>query len=99
MNSPWTGLLLLLVPLISPQGWDYVLLLGVPVVMRLIDRWPRIPMAWRLAAGSAMVIKGFTIFDLLGRTLYGRLMELSIVTVAALMCAACGLYLRGRALA
>ena len=93
------GLLLLLVPLISPQGWDYVLLLGAPAVMCLIDRWPRIPMVWRLAAGSAMATMGFTIFDLLGRTLYGHLMELSIITVAALLCAACGLYLRGRALA
>lgn len=93
------GLLLLLVPLISPQGWDYVLLLGAPVVMCLIDRWPRIPMAWRLAAGAAIVIMGFTIFDLLGRTLYGHLMELSIITLAALLCAGCGLYLRGRALA
>jgi hypothetical protein len=93
------GLLLLLVPLISPQGWDYVLLLGAPVVMCLIDRWPRMPMAWRLAAGAAMAIMGFTIFDLLGRTLYGHLMKLSIITVAAMLCAACGLYLRGRALA
>jgi hypothetical protein len=93
------GLLLLLVPLISPQGWDYVLLLGAPVVMCLIDRWPRLPTSWQLAAGAAMVILGFTIFDLLGRKIYGHLMELSVVTTGALLCAACGLYLRGRALA
>ena len=28
-----------LVPLLSPQGWDYVLLLGLPAYMCLVDRW------------------------------------------------------------
>ena len=33
------ALLMLLVPLISPQGWDYVLLLATPAVVCLVDRW------------------------------------------------------------
>src|SRR6185503_6513952 len=31
------GLLLLLIPLLSPQGWDYVFLIGTPAVMLLIN--------------------------------------------------------------
>jgi hypothetical protein len=33
------GLLMLLIPLLSPQGWDYVLLVATPAVMILVDRW------------------------------------------------------------
>jgi hypothetical protein len=93
------GLLLLLVPLISPQGWDYVLLLGTPLVMCLIDRWALLPLAWRLPVGTSLLVIGFTIFDLIHRALYVELMHLSAISVAALVCAACGLYLRQRALA
>jgi hypothetical protein len=34
-----TALLMLLIPLLSPQGWDYVLLLATPAVVCLVDRW------------------------------------------------------------
>lgn len=78
------ALLMLIVPLLSPQGWDYVLLLGTPAVVCLMDRWPEMTRAWRVATLTALAVMGLTIFDLLGRALYGRLMELSLVTVAAL---------------
>ena len=28
-----------LIPLLSPQGWDYVMLLALPAYMCLVDRW------------------------------------------------------------
>ena len=34
-----SSFLLLLVPLLSPQGWDYVLLLGTPAFVCLVDRF------------------------------------------------------------
>ena len=78
------ALLMLIVPLLSPQGWDYVLLLGSPAVVCLMDRWPEMTRAWRVATLAALALMGLTIFDLLGRALYGRLMAWSLVTVAAL---------------
>ena len=78
------ALLMLIVPLLSPQGWDYVLLLGTPAVVCLMDRWPEMTRAWRVATLAALALMGLTIFDLLGRALYGRLMAWSLVTVAAL---------------
>ena len=42
------GLLMLLVPLISPQGWDYVLLLATPAVVCLVDRFDEVTMPWRI---------------------------------------------------
>ena len=34
-----SSVLLFLIPLISPQGWVYVLLLGTPATLLLVDRW------------------------------------------------------------
>ena len=33
------GLLLMLVPVLSPQGWDYLLLLSTPAILCIVDRW------------------------------------------------------------
>lgn len=78
------ALLMLLIPLISPQGWDYVLLLATPVVLCLVDRMHAVPGLWRAAGWTAIAVMSFTIFDLLGRTLYTALMAASAVTLAAL---------------
>jgi hypothetical protein len=93
------GLLLLLVPLLSPQGWDYVLLLGTPAVLCIVDRWKDLSAPWRVWAAVSIGLMSFTIFDLLGRALYTRLMALSIVSVAACALAAVVAHLRFRALA
>jgi hypothetical protein len=93
------ALLMLLVPLVSPQGWDYVLLLGTPAVACLVDRWPALTRTWRLVTGASLVLMGLTIFDVMGRALYGRFMALSIVTVAALGVALALAHLRRAALA
>ena len=42
-----------LIPLLSPQGWDYVLLLAMPAYMLLVDRWADSPIAWRAVAAPA----------------------------------------------
>lgn len=75
--------LLLLVPLLSPQGWDYVLLLGTPAVALLIDRAADVPVEWRLGTWIFFVLMGIISFDLIGRAAYGRYMSWSIVSVAA----------------
>jgi hypothetical protein len=93
------GFLLLLVPLLSPQGWDYVLLLATPAVVCLMDRWTAVPMGWRAATGVAIGLMSVTIFDLLGRVLYGRLMMMAIVSVCAIVLAGSLAHLRWRSLA
>jgi len=93
------GLLMLLVPLLSPQGWDYVLLLATPAILCLVDRLPEMSRPWRVATIAALALMSFTIFDLLGRTLYTKLMAISIVSVAACVLAAALGYLRWRELA
>jgi len=92
------ALLMLLVPLLSPQGWDYVLLLGTPAVVVLLDRWADVTQRWRVATGISLCLMGLTVFDLMGRALYTRFMALSIVSVAAVATAVALTHLRWRSL-
>ena len=91
--------LLLIIPLISPQGWDYVLLLGTPAVVCVIDRWRELQPPWRWVSGVAMFVMGFSLFDLMGREAYGQFMAWSIVSVCAVVIAATLAQIRLRALA
>jgi hypothetical protein len=88
------ALLLLLIPLLSPQGWDYVLLLATPAVVCLLDRWSEVSRRWRLATALSLALMGLTIFDLMGRTLYAQFMALSLVSVAAMAAAVALWHLR-----
>jgi hypothetical protein len=93
------GLLMLLVPLLSPQGWDYVLIVGMPAFVCLLDRWGDVTLPWRVLTAAGIALVSFTIFDLLGRALYLRTMLLSVVTVGALLLVVCAAHLRSRSLA
>jgi hypothetical protein len=93
------GLLMMLVPLLSPQGWDYVLLIATPAVICLIDRFGDMSRGWKGFTMTALVLMSFTIFDLIGRFLYVRLMAISIVSVAALALVVSLAYIRWRKLA
>jgi hypothetical protein len=88
-----------LVPLLSPQGWDYVLLLALPAYVCLVDRLRDLSVTWRGVAQLGFFLTSFTIFDLLGRTLYTELMRLAAVSVGAVLIAACLVRLRWRAVA
>ncbi len=88
-----------LIPLLSPQGWDYVLLLGLPGYMCLVDRWRDLSTGWRTVALTGFLLTSFMIFDLMRRTLYLRLVELAAVSVGAVLIAACLIRLRWKAVA
>jgi hypothetical protein len=75
------GLLLLLIPLLSPQGWDYVFLIATPAVMLLINELPSLPAGLRYATVAAIVAVAVSIFDIMGRAAYSTFMRLSLVTV------------------
>ena len=78
------ALLLTLIPLLSPQGWDYVFLLATPAVLLVVDRWRDLPLPWRVFAAVTMFFFSWTIFDVLGRWLYTRLTAINIISIAAL---------------
>jgi len=76
--------LLVLVPVLSPQGWDYVLLLAAPAVILLLDRMPELPRPWQITAWTVFAIMGFFIFDVVGKAIYHRFMALSIISLCAI---------------
>jgi hypothetical protein len=90
---------LVLVPLLSPQGWDYVLVTALPAYVCLVDRWRELSPNWRAFALTAFLFTSFTIFDLLRRPLYIHLMELAAVSVGTVMIAVCLVRLRSQAIA
>jgi hypothetical protein len=93
------GFLALLIPLLSPQGWDYVLLLALPAFVCLLDRFGDMARGWRLGVLFGLAATSFTIFDLLGRSLYTRLMSISVVTVGAAVLLTSLAHVRRRGLA
>jgi hypothetical protein len=93
------GVLMLLVPLVSPQGWDYVLLLATPAAICLADRFREMGRPWQIVTAAGFAFMSFTIFDLLGRSLYAQMMALSVVSVAAMVLVVSLVMVRRRALA
>jgi hypothetical protein len=91
--------LAMIIPILSPQGWDYVMMLGIPATMALIDRWRDVSVPWRLVTGLAVLVTGFTLFDIVGRRLYILAMQTGILVVAAILLTACVVHLRWRDLA
>ena len=77
------SMLLMLIPLLSPQGWDYVLLLATPAVLILANEFDRFAPALRAAVMVAGLTMGLSVFDVIGRSTYARFMELAVVTVCA----------------
>ena len=90
------GYFLVLVPLISPQGWDYVLLIATPAYVLLLDRWRDLSPAWRVAALVGIMLTSFTVFDILRRPLYTFLMHWAAASVGAILIAICLIRLRSR---
>ena len=93
------ALLMLLVPLLSPQGWDYVLLLSTPAVVCLVDRWGDLGPAWRGLVAASLAAMGLTLYDVMGRSLYTRFMALSLVSVCAILVAVSLAHVSWKALA
>ena len=93
------GALMLLIPMLSPQGWDYVFLIATPAVLIVGDRWREMTWPWRAIAAVALFGLGFTFFDAMRRTLFVWAMSISFITICAMLLFACLVNLRLRRLA
>jgi len=75
------ALLFILIPLLSPLGWDYTLLisfLGVMIVLHHLDDFS--PFLRGLLILNLAVI-ALSLYDLLGKEAYARFMSWSVITV------------------
>jgi glycosyl transferase family 87 len=93
------GLLLTLMPMLSPQGWDYVFLIATPAIVFLINYRDRMPAFWRIAIPITLLAIGLSIFDLMGRTAYYAFMRMSIISWLFLVVIAALVTMRSRKIA
>jgi len=75
------SVLLILIPLISPLGWDYTLLVSALGVMILIQSFFEYSKAWRVVLIVNFFIIAFSLFDIIGRELYAKFMSWSVITI------------------
>jgi hypothetical protein len=90
------ALLLLLIPLLTPQGWDYMLLLGTPAILCLLDRWRELGRPWQPLVTAALVLIALPMREVLGLSITRQVMGAGILTVAALVLVAALVDLRLR---
>ncbi len=80
-----SSILLTCIPLVSPLGWDYTLLMSVLGVTILVYNIRNFSGFWRIILLLNFFIIAFSIFDIMGRELYGRFMTWSIPTLSFLV--------------
>lgn len=93
------ALLLTLIPLISPQGWDYVFLLSAPAVACLANYEDRLPGVLRVVTIAAIAGIGLSLYDVMGRAAYRAFMEASMITWLYLVVVTALVALRARRVA
>jgi hypothetical protein len=79
------ALLLTMMPIISPQGWDYVFLLSTPATMLLVNYRAALPNVVKPLVTVALIVIAFSIYDLVGVDVYRRIMRLSLITICYLV--------------
>ena len=88
------AIILMIIPLVSPLGWDYNLLfsaLGVMIVLQSFDKYSRF---WRAVLLANFLVIFFSLYSILGRELYASFMSLSIITINFMIIVAYLSYLR-----
>jgi hypothetical protein len=93
------GLLLAMTPIISPQGWDYVLVLATTAMVFVINDVDRLPRLIRPLAIAAIGMIGLTLYDLLGRRLLYITLDLCVITIGTIVLIASAASLRFRKIA
>jgi hypothetical protein len=87
-------LLLALIPLVSPLGWDYTFLSTAPALMLIFRHYDKYRPFWKgLLILNSLVI-GLSLYDLMGRRLYHAFMARSIITLDFLVFVGYLAYLR-----
>ena len=93
------AMLLTLIPLLSPQGWHYVFLIGTPAIVYLANYQDLLPRPMRIIAIAAVATSAFAVYDLVGRTAYHSFMRFSIISLCFLVVIAALATLRLRKIA
>lgn len=75
------SIILVLIPLMSPLGWDYTLLMSVLGIMIILTHFFDYSKFWRGFLILNLFVVAFSLYNLLGRELYAKFMSLSVITI------------------
>ncbi|MCJ7612933.1 MAG: hypothetical protein MUP19_11800, partial [Candidatus Aminicenantes bacterium] len=92
------GLLLLLIPLISPLGWDYTFLSSVLALSLISKHYFDYSVPARIVLTLLCLVIPLSLYDLFGRHFYARFMSLSIITLCFVILAGMSVALRHKRL-
>ncbi len=96
-NAVLEGFLLLaLIPLISPLGWDYTFLSSAPAIMLLLVNFDRFRPVWKALLGLNFAVVALSLHDILGGSFYAQFMSWSVITINFLIIIAYLAFLRIR---
>lgn len=74
-------LLLALIPLLSPLGWDYTFLSFTPAVMLISSHYGRYRPIWKAFLILNFLVISLSLYDLMGQRLYEAFMSRSLLTL------------------
>lgn len=74
-------LLLALIPLLSPLGWDYTFLSFAPAVMLISSRFGHYRPFWKIFLVLNFLAISLSLYDLMGQRLYAAFMSRSFLTL------------------
>jgi len=87
-------LLLILIPLVSPLGWDYTFLSAAPAVMLICRHYDKYRPFWRGFLILNFLVISLSLYDLMGRGFYAAFMSSSVITLDFLVLLGYLAYLR-----
>jgi hypothetical protein len=90
------AVLLTCIPLVSPLGWDYNLLMSLPLLMILFYHFRDFPRWGRAVLMIDLFVVFITFYDLIGPASYNAFMAGSVTTLNFLLILGFGLWLRLR---
>jgi hypothetical protein len=88
------SVILILIPLASPLGWDYTLLMSILGIMIIVHYFLFFTKFWRILLVCNFLMVFFSIYDIIGKDLYSTLMSLSLTTLNFLILIGYLAYLR-----
>ncbi len=88
------AILLILIPLVSPQGWEYVLLTATLGILLLLTRRQMLPQVLRWPLYALLAVVPLSLYDILGKSLYYQFMGLSLLTPIFLYLLLCLFWIR-----
>jgi len=90
------ALLLTLIPLISPLGWDYTFVMSLLAVALVVNAFDAFARTFQVILAMNFVVIAVAVFDVMGRHAYSVFMQWSVTTLNFLMIVIALAYLRFR---